>query len=149
MKVSAMKFPIRFERLYRTEHGVTSTYLCRLSIGRLNLHLFFRGDGEEDPHDHPWSFWTFPLHDYIEEVYDQLTGERRLRRVPRLRWSFRPAELAHRVIGRWHDEGYLSYVGLNEKWVTLVWKSKKSREWGFWTKDGWMAWREYMNVCRN
>lgn len=98
-------------------------YMTRVWIGRLRLHIFHRGDSDPDPHDHPFSFWTFPLTSYVEEVtidegvvHEGFT-ETGLRRpsvpdgehsysivwqiVPAWRWNFRPAEHTHRVLGRY------------------------------------------------
>jgi hypothetical protein len=33
-----------------------SPYMTRIWIGRLRLHIFYRGDTEPDAHDHPWEF---------------------------------------------------------------------------------------------
>ena len=38
-----------------------SKYMTRVWFGRLRVHVFYRGDADADPHDHPWDFWTFPL----------------------------------------------------------------------------------------
>lgn len=43
-------------------------YLTRIWFWRLRLHIFHRGDADQDLHDHPWDFWTFPLTPYVEEV---------------------------------------------------------------------------------
>ena len=94
-------------------------YMTRFWFGRLRLHIFHRGDDDQDPHDHPWGFWTFPLHSYVEEVTEKVvrtnwsdTGayetevyEKRLQVVPAWRWNKRDAEHMHRVLGR-----YTGYV---------------------------------------
>lgn len=147
--------------------------MTRIWIGRLRLHIFWRGDGDPDCHDHPWDFWTFPLTPYVEEVAnyqrDTITpGEpERPKRyfytkevVPRFRWSFRPAEYTHRVLGRFGGDYPVDLMGdgngrlVREPAVepgpiiTLVWRSPTKRKWGFLKqRDGrwcWVAWREYV-----
>ena len=115
-----MKF-VGFDRLYGVDGEYRTPYMTRLSIGRLRLHIFHRGDADPDCHDHPWDFWTFPLTSYVEEVVRKrvLTGSgwsymdgpqetvpggeitvyRQV--VPAFQWSFRPAVHTHRVLGRY------------------------------------------------
>ena len=117
-----------------------SPYMTRIWLGRLRLHIFHRGDLDQDPHDHPWDFWTFPLTPYVEEVtekrdvrvsdhvvkavgetfdFGHMETEYRTERhvVPAWRWAFRPAEHTHRVLGRYsgnvnrrHDDNIIMGV---------------------------------------
>lgn len=104
-------------------HGDHETiYMRRFWLGRLRLHIFHRGDQDDDCHDHPWGFWTFPLTSYVEEVVvedrvkDQMPGvpsvyrRRRLQVVPAFRLTFRPATHTHRVLGRY--AGFARVKGL-------------------------------------
>lgn len=163
-------------------------YMTRVWIGRLRLHIFHRGDNDPDPHDHPFHFWTFPLTSYVEEVtidegavHDGFTecGLRRpdvpdgehsydkaLRIVPAWRWSHRPAEHTHRVLGRY--TGYCrkkagvyntltlpvdavagvppGFVPLYDtgKMLTVVWRGAYKRMWGFLkTRDGRWCWQDF------
>lgn len=94
-----------------------SKYMTRVWFGRLRVHVFYRGDADQDPHDHPWDFWTFPLTSYVEEITTKI-GEEKVytghgdyrideefkteRHVVRAFWpSFRPATHTHRVMGRY------------------------------------------------
>jgi hypothetical protein len=138
-----MKSWIRFEHLYRTVNGERVTYMKRLIIGRLRLHFFYRGDGDEDPHDHPFDFWTFPLHDYVEEVLDHEYGDHQIVVVDRFKWHFRHATHTHRVLGR------RPLLEGPRKFVTIVWASKKKREWGFWRDDEFIPWRRYVARVRS
>lgn len=143
-------------------------YLTRLSIGRLRLHIFWRGDADPDPHDHPWGFWTFPLHDYVEEVIaapeESLMWSEYLgvdpgiikyhQVVQRFRLHHVPATHTHRVLGRAHRS---TDSGSPVLWsphtdpgpiVTIVWREKTSRDWGFLKLRGgrwcWEPWRSYV-----
>lgn len=103
------------------EHA--TLYMRRFWFGRLRLHIFYRGDADHDPHDHPWDFITFPLVSYVEEVTVQeqdfftVSGfvgiegtTRRFRQVvPAFRFTHRAATHCHRVLGAysgkcWSDE---------------------------------------------
>lgn len=88
------------------KHG--EKYMTRIWLGRLRMHVFYKGDDDRDPHDHPWAFWTFPFTSYVEEVTFKANGAgtngipeyaTRLQVVPAWRWNFRPAEHCHKVLG--------------------------------------------------
>lgn len=129
-------------------------YLARLPLtpmtpwGQLLWHVFYRGDEDPDPHDHPWDFWTRPLwQGYWEEVMDH-DGTLRLNHVPKGRWSFRSWAYTHRVL--YPDHGVdgmfvlpITVMAETEEarariadWPlhTLVWKRpyRKGITWGFW-----------------
>jgi hypothetical protein len=172
-----MRLLVDFETLYGDEGDRRTPYLTRLIIGRLRLHVFHRGDADPDPHDHPWDFWTFPLTPYVEEIatkglepvgeYDPwasraivVTMARKI--VPAFRWSYRPAEYTHRVLGRYDEQATLAsarsafVAGAGRvpplfkpgRIITIVWQGKSSRKWGFLrNRDGnwcWTPWREYV-----
>ncbi len=159
----------------KTEGG--NPYMTRIWIGRLRLHIFHRGDLDPDPHDHPWEFWTFPLTPYVEAVTKWEPGEpntmqggfvTRRQVVQPWRWSYRPAEHCHRVLGRYSGNvrdpfGYIvpcsahqvitlpasfePYYDVGEpgsparKIVTIVWRGKIGRKWGFLKhRDGRWCW---------
>lgn len=128
-------------------------YLTQSWIGRLRLHIFHRGDPDPDPHDHPWSFWTFPLTPYVEEVvkFDREHPYVITQTVPAFRLSFREAHHTHRVLGR--SKGSTTCARgedmLREgKIITLVWRARASRHWGFLkSRDGrwcWILARDYI-----
>lgn len=145
--------------------GSGSPYMTRIWIGRLRFHIFYRGDLDEDCHDHPWDFWTFPLTSYVEEVAvrhsDGLFAKVR-QVVPAFRLSFRPATHCHRVIAKYtgplprrkfelYEEGRVLHpydLYGTGKIVTIVWRSKPKRTWGFLkNRDGkwcWIDWRDYV-----
>lgn len=82
-------------------------YMTRIWLGRLRVHIFYRGDEDRDPHDHPWAFWTFPLSSYVEEVTEKIERgildpmyQSRIQVVPAWKLNYRPAEHCHRVVGK-------------------------------------------------
>lgn len=155
---------------WQTIYGVngehSTPYLTRGWVGRLRLHIFHRGDNDPDPHDHPWNFWTFPLTPYVEEIVKPITkGVAPLellllppekhaishRVVRAFRLHYRPATHTHRVLGRYvkdHSEAIYGFKTDGRRIVTLVWRGKGGRKWGFLrNRDGnwcWTPWREYV-----
>lgn len=151
-------------------------YMTRAWFGRLRVHVFYRGDADQDPHDHPWDFWTFPLRSYVEEVTvasgytDTVLAEYITRRqvVPAFGPVFRPATHTHRVIGPYSGYvrdgfGYLIRCGARRantlgpsfwpedepgKIVTVVWRSEFKRKWGFLKhKDGRWCWQAWKDYA--
>jgi len=135
-------------------------YMTRMWVGRLRLHIFHRGDEDDDCHDHPWGFWTFPLVSYVEEVLNTKTFKKRMEVVEAWRWHYRPATYAHRVLhsrnlpapwgGTMHFTGYIESVRrrYSFKIITIVWRNRaKERQWGFWRTQPprWVYWRDYMD----
>jgi hypothetical protein len=108
-----------------------SAYLTRYTLidrpaWQLCVHVFHRSDAD-DLHDHPWPFVSLILwRGYREQTPDRI----------RRRWpgslAFRPARWVHRV----------ELLG-GKPAITLVWMGKRCREWGFFTRAGWVQWRRY------
>jgi hypothetical protein len=152
--------------VYGAEGEHETPYMSRWWIGRLRFHVFHRGDEDPDCHDHPWGFWTFPLQSYVEEVLDKKTMTTYLQVVEGWRWSYRPAEHAHRVMypeqcsAGFFETSYHNIVpearARQALWPlrTIVWreKSKHRHRWGFWkvrTQDGvrvmcFSHWKNYV-----
>ena len=128
------------ETIYGRDGRHSTPYLTRIFLlktrwGRLQFHIFHRGDEDPDPHDHPWDFWTLPLTSYIEEVRST-DGSITKRLVAAGRVHFRPAEFTHRLLCR------AAWAG--GKIYSLVWVKCPRRKWGFYTSRGWVPWREYV-----
>lgn len=165
MRIVVFGLEIEARHLFGRSPGDRSPYMSQLIIGRLRFHLFHRGDEDPDPHDHPWSFTTFPLRSYAEEVTDPATNAKRVEVVTAFHLHHRLASYTHRVLYpvrplSWEDIFHgvhllrISPV-IAGRWMrdtgpifTIVWTGKKTRPWGFLkTKDGkwcWVAWREYV-----
>lgn len=144
-----------------TFHGDGGPYLTRVAFtGSHCLHVFHRGDADEDPHDHKRAFWTLPLVSYVEEVYVQRGHEgwtdRRV--VHAGRPQFRDRRFIHRLIGKWSGQrdrltGAPIASTVDGEVVTLVWWVGRAREtWGFWcwpkqglrVRRGFVDWRAYL-----
>lgn len=114
------------------ENGETeSPYLTRYTLAKffgcaIYLHVFHRSDNNEF-HDHPWAFASLILwNGYLEE-----TPKGRKRVWPGM-ILFRKAKHAHRV-----------ELVDSKKAITLVVRGRYYRQWGFFTKEGWMQWEEF------
>ena len=130
------------EKIYR---GDGKLYLTRIALmpetrwGWLQLHVFHSADNEVC-HDHPFDFWTFPLSTYMEEVCFGLCHVgRRIKIVERFKWHKRPHSYAHRVLGR------PVYTGPGNVW-TLMWRTPKIAEWGFFVDGEKIPWHVYRNA---
>lgn len=160
--------PFRFlgltvDTIYGADKEHETPYMTRATIGRLRLHIFWRGDQDPDPHSHPWGFWTFPFTPYVEEVVqapvvtpwhtdvgviNRLTTYRRTEVVRAWRLHRREASHTHRVLG--HYAGDYAGTHLVAPWpvVTLVWTDGGSMPWGFLKlRDGrwcWQDWHTYV-----
>ncbi|MGH6950837.1 MAG: hypothetical protein ACREH4_08190 [Vitreimonas sp.] len=147
-RIPNFKFgPFRKATVYGTNGAYPTPFMTRVSIGRLALHVFHRGDADPDPHDHEEDFWTFPLIAYVEEVMNR--NHRLIPNVVRSwRVHHRKAEYAHRVVGPWdgaqvfHDPlrfdplGWRDHPSTREGVVvTIVWRGEKRRGWGFGVED--------------
>lgn len=149
-----------FKRVRIPRHD-NEPYLDRLIIFRckwfgLMLHRFVGGD-DECIHCHPWAFWSVILRGGYWEVTRRVDPECLVCRgtgrdsgrgynglcrpcLTRLqkKWYrpfstlFRPADWVHRID-----------IDPARKPVTLVFHWGKERNWGFWTRFGWLWHHDY------
>jgi hypothetical protein len=149
-----------FEKSSVEHGGFPYLYRYILYVGgpTLRLHKFWRGDDDRAFHDHPWTFWTFPLTSYVERVSKPYTGSEWLtaretaasgklwKPVPKRKiteevvhaWRLhkRPATYQHIVIGR--------LDGSKEPFWTFVISTNYQRKWGFWPQPGeFVPWRDW------
>ena len=101
-------------------------YLTRFVIFRckkfgIYIHKFWQSDYDV-PHDHPWHFFSIPLTTGYREHFKDGTS---IWRGP-LSFAFRRATDFH-----WVE------LEKGPTWTFFV-HFKKTREWGFLTKDGWV-----------
>lgn len=152
---------LKWERITRRDND---PYLDRLVIFRCNwfsvfLHIFRDGD-DECMHDHPWPFVSVILRGgYWEHTdpgpvctncnlpcfssYDNsrccdappvFTGPARSKR-----W-YRPGS----VLFRRSDHAHRVEIDRSKPApVTLVFVGRRCRDWGFYTRFGWLPWRRY------
>lgn len=153
---------ICFFKLKVIYDGCDRPYLVRFSIFEifgysLKFHVILRSDDDRALHDHPWSFWTLMLAGgYWEETFatnqpltDQTddmghVGSTNFNGEGRFTISkwIKPGSLRlcksphpHRLkLAVTPTDGRLTPA------LTLVFMLPKKREWGFYTKEGWLKW---------
>lgn len=120
------------------ENGLN--YLTRLRVIQtpwfgVYLHDLYEPDSDRDPHDHPWDFTSFIVKGgYLEKVWPIphiLMDVSYKRRWNKYSWHKMTRDMAHRITSV--DPGTRS----------LIFVGKRTRNWGFFTEDGWMSWQDY------
>lgn len=103
------------------------------------IHEILRSDDDRDLHDHPFAYTTIILKGgYWEETPvdpARPAGERRREWHGPGSILQRKASDAHRLI-----------VPAGKTATTLFMTGARIKEWGFWTPDGWVHWRRYLNI---
>lgn len=117
-------------RIIRDDCG--APYLVRLTFFTikgisLKLHVILKSDEDRALHDHPWWFVTCILCNGYKDHTPEGVHERKPGNI-----VFHSAKFTHRVELR--D---------NIPAVTLVLTGVKTREWGFFTKAGWVEWFKF------
>lgn len=110
-------------------------YMPEIFGERARVHRILRGDAGRDLHDHPWHFVSIILEGGYTEEIELASGPFPLCERHRYRAGdvlFRHAEHRHRLE---LDDG--------SECLSLVFTSQNVREWGFWTKAGFVPWHEY------
>ena len=128
------------DKIYLTRFWLLGS---KASDWALMLHKMHSPDDHACHHDHPWAFWTFVLYGgYVEEVTQPwrpiaLPGDHRETTV-----QFNdPGTLLHRKAEHTHR---IAGLPKGTCW-TLVFRTKKERKWGFFTKEGWIAWEGFLD----
>lgn len=108
---------------------MTRTIIMEWANGsRLMVNRFHTSDHDRDLHDHPWNFRTFILSGgYFEHT---AAGARWYRPGRTLQ---RPAQWRHRV------QLSVDENGKEVPATTLVFTGPTIREWGYYTKAGWVS----------
>lgn len=126
----------------RTSPGMV--YLRRLRIIQtpwfgVYLHFIYDVDADQDPHDHPWPFWSYIVRGgYHEVVYknvrrhDSTPGQGLVRKWTRGTWHGFNMKWAHRII--MIRPGTISLVVVGRR---------RPSDWGFWTAAGKVPWQAY------
>ena len=102
------------------------------------LHRFLKGDPDE-VHDHPWNYFTVILKGGYWEWIPQFNNK-----------GEKFGEIAH-----WRGAGHFRICKANsfhrieidptiDTW-TLFMPMRKQKDWGFWTRKGWVQHKEYLN----
>lgn len=128
---------------------LTRYHLLSTRWFKLYYHIFHRSDYDRACHDHPWPFYSLILWGGYTEVRPTAGArealaegqqvadlEKTLERVPYYPGNvlFRPSHWAHRIE---LEPGKKSY--------SLCLILPKEREWGFFLKEGWKHWKEFVS----
>jgi len=120
----------------------TETYIRRWSLWlpfgwSLKLHAIEQADHDRCEHDHPWWFWRFVMSGgYWETVTDAAGRTREVYRRPGS-LSYCGRAFRHRIIE----------LPKGRAWTLLLCGGRR-REWGFFTKSGWVPWRKFVAEAR-
>ncbi len=108
----------------------------------LYLHEVFRSDDDDDPHDHPWVWYTFIVFGgYVDEQWE-VPADGSPRRICGYE-VMRPGTGARRAPGHLHRLRLFPWRK-KPSW-TLVFIGPRKQDWGFQTADvGWMPFAQYM-----
>lgn len=105
--------------------------LMASELENVYLHGYHRGDADE-PHDHPWPNASLVVRGwYRENVYD--SAGTLLRDAVR-----QPGDIVLRSAGSIH-----AILETSHDCLSLFATLPKERDWGFWTRDGHVPWREF------
>lgn len=120
------------------ENGLV--YLARLRIVQtpwfaVYLHDIYEPDGDRDPHDHPWTFWSFVLRGGYTEA---------LHPFPHVDSSFSTPNVWKRfTLHRMGQESAHRITEIQPGLKTLIFTGPRTRNWGFHTEDGFVPWQQY------
>lgn len=141
-----------------------TVYLVRYIVFKstwfsIYIHRFMRSDSD-DPHDHPWNFFTYIVEGgYTERYYNMERPQHSLKKNTfKSYWTeefnrreagslaYRKSQDIHKVeLDRDYDISEIEKAPLT---ICLI--GKRHRQWGFWTlKDRgakYMHWREYLGI---
>jgi hypothetical protein len=124
------------------------------------LHKILMIDNDINLHDHPWSFYTFILSGgYIENVhvfepvaYSANNGEPHSWRgqFAQRKWTAGSLHKMRAGVQRYQSDLHKITYLLDKPTWSLLFVGPRIRDWGYQTKDGWVArkdydWRKYNN----
>lgn len=127
-------------------------------LGCIYIHRFMRTDAD-DPHDHPWNFWTYVISGgYVERYYDKSKPNKDETKYTSF-WTWNanrrePGSLAYRKATDIHvvkTDKERAMDEIKDAPYTLCLMGPRIRDWGFWTEDGakFQDWRSYLNMSPN
>lgn len=108
-------------------------------FGTIRLHNIRQPDADPDLHDHPFDFVSVILRGGYHELVpipggSPIHGPFQVIEVEAGCLSFRRSTDAHRIVSL-----------INGSAWTLVFSGRRVRGWGFWSPDGFVPWREYID----
>lgn len=124
---------------------VTQVYLRRLRIVQtpwfaLYLHFIYQADMDRDPHDHPFTFWSFIVRGgYRERIWRTSPGQYKVG------WVTGPKTWRRFSLHKMSQVEAHMIEDLMPDTITLVFcgPKTKSGRWGFYTDQGFVRWQDY------
>jgi hypothetical protein len=110
-----VRFGVEYSRVHVGDEPYLDRYILYIGGPTLRLHKFYRGDDDRAPHDHPWTFWTFPFRTYWEKVCRE-DGSWYWNRVRAWTFNRRPATYRHIVV----NAGPGPYMSTGPFWTFVV-----------------------------
>lgn len=103
----------------------------------IKIHKIVRADDDRCQHDHPWIFIRVVLKGgYVEHRGDKAVTLKPWRPWAPLRIYPAMGSFKHRI----------AYLLDGPSW-TLILCGRKTKEWGFFTKEGWMPWKKFIGIA--
>lgn len=136
---------MRKKVITRSGDGEHIPYLVRWSLFStswfsIKLHHILISD-EDCLHDHPWAFISIGLWGSYLEHRSRIVGLRAEQGGP---W---PTEHSYKLYRApwiiYRSAHSIHRLELKKPVWTLVITFKKVRQWGFWTRQGWIPWFKY------
>ena len=174
-----VKWCIKKNRVFYIAGGTANetVYLVRYIVykgvfGCIYIHRFMRSDSQ-DPHDHPWNFWTYVISGgYHEVFYDRSKPKFKfeMKAIPNTNirgltctefseyWSKsinirEPGDFAYRRANDIHQvvvDKPRNMDEIEDAPYTICFMKPRIREWGFWPLEmngsGFIDWREYLDI---
>lgn len=135
---SKMVIPCENGQVYLVRRRVVQTPLFGLYLHNLEA------PDKEDPHDHPWPFLSFIVRGgYLEDFYPY-PWVCKTKVVPFMREQNWKRFSLHRMrTGSAHR-----IKSVQPGTISLILVGRRQRNWGFFTKEGWVQWDQYENPNR-
>lgn len=141
-----------------------SKYMC------IYVHRFMRSDAD-DPHDHPWNFFTYVISGGYKEWFYNRNRAVRIKDMFQSYWTSQmnirePGSIAYRRATDIHkvvvdneielelgEDPAVAKEKIQKAPYTICIMGKRRREWGFWQSEPGYAegskfidWRRYLNI---
>lgn len=167
-----IKWCIKRNRVFYITGGTNrkTVYLVRYIVwkskrfGCLYIHRFMRSDAD-DPHDHPWNFFTYVISGgYNEHYFDRNKPQDDGTNIT-LYWTecinrrtpgslaYRRATDIHKVVVDEEIEMFLDEMDdekLSRTPLTICLMGPRLRQWGFWPNkfkgSNFVDWRKYLGI---
>lgn len=112
---------------------------------RIFLHKIALSDLDDHPHDHPWDFRTVILRGgYEEAIFNKKTYAAGMGYRNSFHYrTLTPFMTVENKATHTHKVRLLDHHV--PTWTLVIAKWDQKRRWGFFTEDGWVYWRKYLN----